>query len=508
MRLSILITLLVGILSVGLTTGNPSKAQDPLAGDLDGTITAEVAAIANAWSIAPQIEFRDGGSLEARPGGSLIVGRTFLRTLLSGVSASIKPDALRWLLAHELWHIVQFQTIGPELFNRPDAFRRVVECQADLMAGHFLFNSLASDFQGKTDALRAVGNLPSSIALLTHGGATHPTAADRHVAIQFGMTRALYDRAEQIVGSEQADSVRHSISALLDFTPGQSVDTWSMNRCKKITHYNQSIAFLERLKTEISWNKGGDPPLVTFTIIYRNGGNKPLRVSMEVLSASVPRKGPSERARWQRQQALHQTFEIEPRMTHSVSGTLYWYSDDDLMPRLIFPVEDGSLVSVEEIDRPVARNETVHAQADGLDAETAKFGTALLRISNDAPNNFQNLRGSGCRGGTDTRFCPSSVAVPGAFRTEVWVERNGSATVEIEFRRDVVKEEAQAIYEKLVRDFKALWPMRIQEMREKVVRSSGLPYLVFSLTDRADISLDFRGKDGKYDVSATITPVN
>jgi hypothetical protein len=508
MRFANVLTVLSTVLLLVCITGNPSKAQGPPARDFDSTIRAEVAAIAKAWSIAPRIEFRDSNELEARPDGIIVVGRTFLRSLLNGVSTSIQSDALRWLLAHELWHLVQFQTIGADLFNRPDAFRRVIECQADLMAGHFLFNSLASGFREKTDALRTVGDLPSSVALLTHGGATHPPEADRRVSIQFGMSRAFYDHAERIVGPEQADNVRQNVSALLNFSLGEAVDVWGLGQCKKITHYDQSSVFLERAKTDVSWNKNGKPPVVTFNITYRNGGNKPLRVSLEVLSASIPREAPSERARWQRQQALHQTVEIEPRMTHTVSGTLYWYADEKLMPRLIYPLDEGSLVSVEEIDRPVTRKETVLAQADGLNAETAKFGTALLRISNDAPNNFRNLRAPGCWGDTDMRYCPSSVTVPGALRTEVWVEKNGSATVEIDFRSDVAKDEAQAVYEKLVRDFKALWPMRIQEMKEKVARNSGLPYLEFALTDRADISLDFRGKDGNYHVSATITPVN
>jgi hypothetical protein len=89
---------------------------------------------------------------------------------------------------------------------------------------------------------------------------------------------------------------------------------------------------------------------------------------------------------------------------------------------------------------------------------------------------------------------------------EIWVERNGSATVEIELGDRLSKPEAQTIYDAFVKNLKTLWPMR--EMKEKILKRSGLPYLEFQLTDRADISLNISQSDDGHSVSITITPVN
>jgi hypothetical protein len=493
-------------LSCLIAGAGDARAQPVSAQDFDDRINREIASIAKAWSLSPRIQFADDALLAARPDGSIQVGRGPLQGVLERAGPKAQADSLRWLLAHEMWHLVQFRKIGSDLFNRPDEYRRVIECQADVMAGHYLFNTIAANFLEKADALTAVGNIPQSVALVSHGPRTHPAEADRRVAIQFGMSRAFYDHIGQIVGAEHAQEVKNNLARLMNFAPGDPVDEWALTQCKKITHYDKSIAFLERGKTDISWNKNGDPPTVGFNITYRNIGDKTLRVSLEVLSASIPRDARAERARWQRQQTFNQTVEIAPRATHTVSGTLYWYADDDLMPRLVYPLEEGSLVSVEEIGTPVVRAANTLPPAEGISAEAAKLGASLLRLASEAPTNFVGLRAAGCRSVGDTRMCPSSVTVPGSEKTTVWVERNGSATVEIELCYGVPKPQAQAIYDGFVKNLKALWPTR--EMKEETLKRSGLPYLEFQLTDRADISLDLRGNDDKYNVSMTITPVN
>jgi hypothetical protein len=134
---------------------------------------------------------------------------------------------------------------GGDLFNRTDEYRRVVECQADLMGGQYVFNSIATAFRERTEALTAVGNIPQSVTLVSHGPRTHPAEADRRVAIQFGMSRALSDHTGSIVGAENARQVKENLAALLNFAPGEPVDEWAIAQCKKITHYDKPIAFLE-----------------------------------------------------------------------------------------------------------------------------------------------------------------------------------------------------------------------------------------------------------------------
>jgi hypothetical protein len=493
-------------LSCLVAEAGDARAQPVSARDFDDRITSEVTGIAKVWSLSPRIEFADDALLAARPDGSIQISRGPLQAVLERAGPKAQADSLRWLLAHEMWHLVQFRKIGSDLFNRSDEYRRVIECQADVMAGHYLFNTISANFMEKTDALTAVGNIPQSVALISHGPRTHPAETDRRVAIQFGMSRAFYDHVGQIVGAEHAQEVKDNIARLMNFAPGDPVDEWALTQCKKITHYDKSNAFLERGKTDISWNKNGDPPTVDFNITYRNIGDKTLRVSLEVLSASIPRDARAERARWQRQQTFNQTVEIAPRATHTVSGTLYWYADDDLMPRLVYPLEEGSLVSVEEIGAPVVRTADTLPPVEGISAEAAKLGASLLRIASEAPANFAGIRAAGCTSVTDTRICPSSAAVPGSAKTEVWVERNGSATVEVELRYKVAKPEAQGVYDGFAKNLKALWPTR--KMKERISKRSGLPSLEFQLTDRADISLDMTGSDDKYSVSMTITPVN
>jgi hypothetical protein len=141
-----------------------------------------------------------------------------------------------------------------------------------------------------------------------------------------------------------------------------------------------------------------------------------------------------------------------------------------------------------------------------ISPEAARLGTSLIRIADDAPTNFVNIRAPGCWGAGDTRYCPSTVNVAGAQRTEVSVERNGSATVEIDLCEKVQKSEAQAIYERFVQNLKALFPP--DKFREKMSKRSGLPYLELQFADRADLSLNMRVSNDKYSVSMTITPVN
>jgi len=101
----------------------------------------------------------DQNATVAYPNGDVIVSRPEVRKYMNQVSATQTSSIMRFLIAHELTHLVQFELYHYEPNTADAQTHRVMESQADISAGLSLFLSLDASERNEDkilDALRYV----------------------------------------------------------------------------------------------------------------------------------------------------------------------------------------------------------------------------------------------------------------------------------------------------------------------------------------------------------------
>jgi hypothetical protein len=433
------------------------------------------------------------------------IGRKWIRDQLYSMGGG-QPESLRWVLAHEMWHINQFKS-GGNLTEMPNEDRRLLECQADTMAGYYVFETISGNYNKKVDAVQAILSLPQTIALVEQGPSTHPNELQRRVAIRSGMTRSMYQHLPEMVSSDHLESTKQKTTQLLDFTDGEPLADWTLRLCKRIIQYDSSLRYLQLDDHQITFNRDAESPFVYFTLKYRNNDSKRLRITMQILSMTTSRKYPHDQTLWQIYDAMNQEFELAPQETYEVHGTLSWGADEDFMPMLLYPPNKGSMVSAQEVASDEIPNAEISTPlVEGLTAEAAALAASLMRLASEAKNDFRNIRGFGCGGlGGEFRSCPSTIEIPNSTRTNVWIERNGSARINARLYSGLQMPEAQAVYDKFSSLLHSIWPFK--KITTSTSSIDGLPTLQLQYANSAELNLDL-SKDGEIiEVYLRISPV-
>ena len=76
----------------------------------EDAVLDEVRRTASAFGLSPVTAILSGDSIRANPNGSVHFGIGRIRALLEPLSATERGAALKFLVAHELWHLVQFKS--------------------------------------------------------------------------------------------------------------------------------------------------------------------------------------------------------------------------------------------------------------------------------------------------------------------------------------------------------------------------------------------------------------
>lgn len=505
MRIQAILTCVIILLAIAASAGFPAPAI--AADDLDALVRTESTTAMRVFGIRTTLNLSASGPINSSPTNGLSIGLDGLRRSLAPVAPELQRSTVQFIVAHELWHQVQFRDYGADILNQDLETTRLYECQADLMGAHYVLSSLGTNMieRGK-QASDATVNFAASIGMPRHSASDHPSEAQRRVAAQFGMTLAVKDYLGQIAPTEEISIAKQVISSILNFQPGEINNDWSLRQCKRIVQYRRSaVAAIVADHATINWSTSAENPIVQFSIPYRNVGNSLLRVSLEVVSAMVPRDDATNVAKRVRIDTLNQTFDIGPGQVHVVSGILRWYRTEDTMPKLLFPPrDDGGLLAAELVAAPVAQQESWSLPAN-LSMHASAFARVIRRLIQCSPNGFQQCRADAGQNVVDTLYFASTQSVPGATETQIVVEKNGSASIDAVLYEGSSIEAAKATYKQYTTDLEAIFPT----LRgiEKASRTSGLPRFEMNLQRQADFEIYiYQNRSGKFIVHFTLVP--
>jgi hypothetical protein len=457
------------------------------------------------------------GTAQANPDNGITIGRDELNQLLSGVSPDAVTEVVRFLIAHETWHRVQFAKYGTDILNSGKDRRRVLECQADLMAGRYVAAVATPDIENSVAQLSEVVAFAERIGTAQYSLVDHPSQDARRTAVQFGILKNIRDQLDRQPASEENRRKKNLANNLLDARDDEDDFAWSFRRCRSIVHDSPAaVANVALGDADVNFNHQAGKTdaadaYVTFRIPYKNTGNRPIRVSVEIDSSFVDRTEPANTKKRTRYAALNATFDLAPGGVYDVTATLPWYGDQQFMPTLAFPLGGGTkgertLISA-DFTGPV-----VMAQADDdqIPQNLSKFAKdlrlALASISNYATTKFKEIRGSGAQDTGDTRMYPSTQPIPNALTTEVWVNEDGSVTVESDLYKGESFDAARLAYDRYVNALKEAWPMKTGESSQS--KSSGMPDFEMAVTKliKARVYIYHKSDSSRYSVSMTITP--
>lgn len=330
--------------------------------DLDRLAHDELATLDRITGFPTKLTINDTDELSSYPDRGIIIGRKKLQSIerISGVRQ--RQGVLRFLLAHEKAHQIQFRAY-PEcvsLFNKRGELTseelqtlRLYECQADILAGKHLLETFvkptSADGQTIEDVLQVSFDQGISESNTT---GSHGTHEQRRTAVRFGMASGMITNFETLPPSPPAIGSIATLMQKLDIRAGEFVLPWSLRESKRITHYNrEAVQDILLDKEDVNWDTSADHPFVTFKLTYTNTGAKSIDIDMEVQCVAVPRDDVNRdnSKYWQKWSVQNTIFRLKPGEKHTVTGSLMWYGDAKLMPRLIFPPKSTALISCEYV---------------------------------------------------------------------------------------------------------------------------------------------------------------
>jgi hypothetical protein len=200
----------------------PLDAHQPLDSVMLEMVAFLDSAIGPAWGLpTTRIRQWDGFGSQAHPTLGILVDEEEIGTLIERVesmkgSAGVPPaeierrlpNVVRFLIAHEYGHLIQYRRFGVEAVAAPNA-TRVIECGADLLGGMSYRTYLASRYP--------VGPLPAAAeeTAIDFGyvvgaadwldGTTHPLPEDRRACIRRGVDVSVALANRKLVQAGGAD---------------------------------------------------------------------------------------------------------------------------------------------------------------------------------------------------------------------------------------------------------------------------------------------------------------
>jgi hypothetical protein len=346
---------------------------------------------------------------------------------------------LTFVVAHEAAHQRQYALYGKDLYKRSVAVRQYYEAQADILAGMYLYGSGPnvldpSQSQLLTKALRVIYDLGSEQYAL----ADHPSKSGRFMAARMGMKAAeaeYLSHDPSAVAQAEAASIRH----LIDLKIAEDDMSYSLRTARRVVKFNR-VAAIDLVEIDkdnkIQYDKSNAHPTVTYDLAYENRGTRPLAVTLQVQSLSVPRDDTQDIFGAIPATANYYTFEIKPKKIIRVRGELRWIATQRLMPMLIFPPDDQGLMEVRYADASDKDTEDLATDQRlfGVDNPSRLSAGARNNISyvfsdyvRASANSFTSLRAGPGSDDADTESITyaCSKPLPGAISCEVELPSGG-----------------------------------------------------------------------------------
>ena len=339
--------------SVGLRTvstdisgnfrGEPLTDSSPL----DRMIKEQMTKITTLLGFQIPICATDGQGTKSYPGAGIGVDRVELEAFRQKSQIHEFREMLRFLLAHESAHQLQFSKLGVEaLTSARGEDSRLYECQADILGGVYLVQTMEKADDAEREAINDILQLTFDIGSTESSVQDYPSHEERRTAARLGIEYAEMKAGRSFPLGGNSNDFRYS----LDVRGVETDFAWSFRMAKKVIHYRRKFSgglVLDEGNMIVNWNTSSANPYVSFQLPYTNLGDLAIKVDMDVQTVIAPKYNSSETKRWLPGGTKHFVFTLQPKAKYVVSGSMRWYVYGDEKPRLVYPPDDTSLFTCE-----------------------------------------------------------------------------------------------------------------------------------------------------------------
>jgi hypothetical protein len=510
LRLSLFVSCAGGLLA----TLNPAAAAEWSPED-----TAFLEETARQWEIGtPDLRIRSGNSAFAEKGGGITVGRGLIDHISSSFShAAQRSTALRFIAAHELWHLRQF---GDGSTNDGSTYS---ECEADVMAAYVVSTAILQSgagspsddkFRELLNSVATLRNVPKSLAGLIRDPAVertgwHLRTQQRDTAIHFGTARGGYDWGQARPAAAASGLQKQYIEYTSRFVdPALSVRAFAERLCRHVARSDAGA--LESLRVFVSMRRLLDinarNPREQWKVEVHNSSDRPIRYSFIGLSGYA--NGDVKiymDSSWN-------SVELPPGESRVVETALLWPGTAGPNASDMFtwlqPMEKDALVSAEYAGPPNVQTCAREMSGSPPQSEVVQ---ALLRIGNAAAERFVSLRSPSPKPNVGGHSFDLNIPLKDA-TPEALLSSDGSAFATVSFPESDSLESAMASFHKQVDEIRTACMTILQGVRVRT-GGDGLPrFHISRLTSRSSAFLSISKRERKdaplrYQVIWFISPV-
>jgi predicted nucleic acid-binding protein len=364
----------------------------------------------------------ESSDIQADPDKGIIINPAQVK---KHINESIYKDTaiiIRLIMAHEKGHCSQFLYYPQTLLNGFNKeLRKVVECQADILAGKYLYESFMESQVKEmssghyTDKMRKAGSV--GLDLFFNLGenkyaqaVVHPAKEQRRTAFKVG--RMYGSMNQQIIHLQQNGNIIEpgSIQAFqqniknlannIAIIPGESIMDWSFREAKRIIHYSTAdIGNLVFTMIGSNWSTDPSSPYFEYDFEVVNKGDYTLLTDFDVRVERVLRADSSNSLFRDIFTAQQYSYRLPPGKAARFTGRLKWNyvvapgDENKFISVPGYPGQPGASVFVERADTaPTQERSGKEFGLTGSEYQAEKNLPIMLeKIRADAVNNFRNL---------------------------------------------------------------------------------------------------------------------
>lgn len=460
---------------------------------------------AKNWEIgAPNLQITSGNSAFADKGGGITIGRGLIEHISSRFpQAAQQSTALRFIAAHELWHLRQFAE------GQTNDGSTYPECEADVMAAYVVSTAILRKGSGSpSDAelrellasVATLRDIPKTLAGLSQRPSVERTGwhlgtQQRDIAIHFGLARGGYDWGKAHPAAAASGLMKQYIDYTSRFVaPTLSARASASKLCRHVAR-NDVVALgsLTVFASMGSIDINARNPRQQWKVNVRNSSDRPIRYSFIGLSGYT--NGEVKiylDSSWN-------SVELLPGESRVVETTLLWPGSAASNASDIFtwtqPLEKDALVSAEYIGPP---NVQSCARAMASSPPQSEIVQALLRIGDAAAERFVSLRSISLETNTSGPLDSFQLDVPLTDASpKALLSSDGSALATISFPESDSLESAMVSFNKLVNEIRTACMPFLQNVRVET-GADGLPrFSISRLTSRSSAFLSISKMERK-----------
>jgi hypothetical protein len=212
-------------------------------------------------------------------------------------------------------------------------------------------------------------------------------------------------------------------------------------------------------------------PVASYWFTYENRGTATLAVDLEIQCVAASRVDPDDAMKWQKISVHNHMIDLSPGSRKTISGSLRWYGDAQLMPRIIAPPQPTALISVEPLGAAAQASLEAGTSlgANSAAGERQDLSGSIARIIRNAATGFRDLRAGPGRKIDDYVVYPAETNLPEALRTEVWLAEAGTESqsyVRSLLVRSVDANTAAATFTRVLLQLKATTKQRVRNLKK------------------------------------------